>query len=194
MNNEIKEVFENSDQKKDKYRKTNSSNDKKKKRFQRRLRELIIKTAVLIIGIVLLTTVFFSIHVVHGNDMYPSIRDGDLVITYRLVNTYMSDHVFAYKHDGTTYFGRIVGVAGDTIEFDGKGFYRINGNNPYEDHFYDTNPSNANVIDYPYVVAEDSVFILGDYRLQTEDSRSFGSIPTRDLIGEVVLILRRRGF
>ena len=117
-----------------------SGDEKKKRRFQRRLKELIIKSIILVVGIILLTTVFFSIHVIHGNDMYPSLRDGDLVISYRLVNTYMADHVFEYKVDGQRYYGRIVAVAGDKIEFDGSGYYRINGNTPYEDQFYQTLP------------------------------------------------------
>lgn len=186
---EIKETIE-----KKKKPKKGVNDEKKKKRFQRRLKELIIKTLVLIVGIILLLTVFFSVHVNHGNDMYPSIRDGDLVITYRLVNTYMADHVFEYKVDGQRYYGRIVGVAGDRIEFDGNGYYKINGNVPYEDQFYETMADNSSGIKYPYVVPEDSVFILSDYRIQSEDSRVFGAIPIKDLVGEVVLQFRRRGF
>lgn len=174
--------------------KNGSTDEKKKRRFQRRLKELIIKTTILIVGIVLLTTVFFSIHVIHGNDMYPSLRDGDLVISYRLVNIYMSGHVFEYKVKGQTHFGRIVGVAGDKIEFDGNGYYRVNGNTPYEDKFYQTLPDNSSGIEYPYIVPTDCVFILSDYRLQSEDSRVFGAIPIKDLVGEVILQFRRRGF
>lgn len=171
-----------------------SDEEKKKRRLKKRTQELIIKTVVLIAGIIILVTLVFGVHVVHDNNMYPSLRDGDLVITYRLVNVYMSDHVFAYKHDGRVYFGRIVGVAGDVIDMTSDGYYKVNGNVPYEDHFYDTLSSSSKEITYPYKVPEKSVFILGDYRLQTEDSRSFGAIPIRDLEGEVALTLRRRGF
>ena len=180
--------------KKKKKNKTGTTDEKKKKRQQRRLKELIIKVVVLIVGITLLLTVFFSLHVIHGNEMYPSLRDGDLVITYRLVRTYMSDHVFEYKVDGQRYYGRIVAVAGDKIEFDGNGYYKVNGNVPYEDQFYQTLPNNSGGIKFPYVVPEDSVFILADYRIQSQDSRVFGAIPTKELVGEVVLQLRRRGF
>ena len=171
-----------------------SSEEKKKRRFKKRLQELIIKTLILIVGIVLLLTVFFSIHIIRGNDMYPSLRDGDLVITYRLVNIYMADHVFEYKVDGQRHYGRIVGVAGDRIEFDGKGYYKVNGNVPYEDQFYKTEEISSSGIKFPYKVPEDSVFILSDYRIQSEDSRVFGAIPIKDLVGEVVLQFRRRGF
>ena len=173
----------------------NKNQKKRKKRTtKQRIQELLIKTGILIVGIVILVTVFFSVNVIHGNDMYPSLRDGDLVITYRLVNNYMADHVWAYEYDGETHFGRIVGVAGDVIDMTGDGYYKINGNVPYEDQFYGTNPEIGTGINFPYTVPADSVFLLGDYRIQTEDSRVFGAISTKDLIGEVVLIFRRRGF
>ena len=171
-----------------------SIDEKKKKRQQRRLKELIIKTIILIVGVVLLLSVVFSVHVMHGNEMYPSIRDGDLVISLRLVRTYMADHVFEYKYDGQTHYGRIVAIAGDRIEFDGNGYYKINGSTPSEDQFYQTLPDNSSGIVFPYIVPEDSVFILSDYRIQSEDSRVFGAIPIKDLVGEVVLQFRRRGF
>lgn len=178
-------------------KKSNSGKKKKKKKkrtTKQRIQELLIKIGILIVGITVLVTVFFSVNVIHGNDMYPSLRDGDLVITYRLVNNYMADHVWAYKYEGETYFGRIVGVSGDVIDMSGDGYYKINGNVPYEDQFYATDPVTGQGIKYPYKVPEGTVFILGDYRIQTEDSRSFGAISTKDLIGEVVLTFRRRGF
>ncbi len=190
----IEEKKEDSIEPKKKTKKGSNSGKKKGRKLKRRLKELILKTVLLIVGIILLTTVFFSVHLNRGNGMYPSLRDGDLVITYRLTRTYMSDHVWAYKYDGETYFGRIVGVPGDVIDMTGDGYYRINGNVPFEDQFYETNPSSGQGVKYPYTVPEGSVFLLGDYRLQTDDSRNFGAIPTEDLIGEVVLTFRRRGF
>lgn len=171
-----------------------SEEAKKKRRLKKRIRELIIKIFVLFLGVYILVSYIFGVHVVHDNNMFPSIRDGDLVITYRLVGKYATDHVFSYKYNGRTYFGRIVGVAGDVIDIKDDGTYTVNGNVPYEDHFYDTVPSERKEIKYPYTVPEGSVFILTDYRLQTTDSRSFGAIPIKALEGEVALTLRRRGF
>jgi len=36
------------------------------------------------------------------------------------------------------------------------------------------------------------VFILGDYRTQSEDSRDFGAVPLDDIAGKVITVLRRR--
>ena len=39
---------------------------------------------------------------------------------------------------------------------------------------------------------EGSVFILGDYRTQSEDSRDFGAVPLTELEAKVITLLRRR--
>ena len=42
-------------------------------------------------------------------------------------------------------------------------------------------------------VPEGSVYVLGDYRTNTQDSRDFGAIPIKSVQGKVITILRRRG-
>jgi len=177
-------------------KKTDSKTSKKSKRerFNRRLRNLIIKVLTLVIGVFILTNFIFGLNVIHNNDMYPSLRDGDLVITYRLSKKYVADHVYAYRYEGNTYFGRIIGVPGDVIDITRDGYLKINGRVPYEDRYYDTFPASNSDIKYPYVVPEGSYFLLGDYRVGSSDSRVFGAIPAEDFIGEVALTLRRRGF
>ena len=48
-------------------------------------------------------------------------------------------------------------------------------------------------LEYPYAVPEGYVFVLGDYRTQTTDSRTLGAVPMGDVKGKVITILRRRG-
>ena len=43
-----------------------------------------------------------------------------------------------------------------------------------------------------YTVPADSVFILGDYRTQSEDSRDFGPVALTDVKAKVITLLRRR--
>ena len=70
----------------------------------------------------------------------------------------------------------------------------VNGNTPTEEVFYPTYPANGSEIQYPYTVPQGKVFILNDFREDTNDSRSFGAVDTGDLKGTLLLTMRRRGF
>ena len=49
-------------------------------------------------------------------------------------------------------------------------------------------------VSFPYTVEEGKAFILNDYREDTLDSRSFGTVDLSDIDGPLILSLRRRGF
>ena len=48
-------------------------------------------------------------------------------------------------------------------------------------------------LSYPYQVPENSVFVLGDYRTRSTDSRLYEAISLDQVEGKVITILRRRG-
>lgn len=79
---------------------------------------------------------------------------------------------------------RVVGLPGDTIEIrDGE--LLINGS-PVEEPYTD----DSFLLDFgPVDVAEGTVFVMGDNRDESFDSRRFGAIPTEDLIGRAFVII-----
>ena len=114
-----------------------------------------------------------------------------MVLAYRLHSDYQKGDVVFYTVDGATYMGRIVGRGTDVIYMDDSGTLVINGTNQGGEIMYPTYAKPGT--EYPYRVPEGSVYILGDYRTQTEDSRDFGPIPLDDIQGKVITIVRRRG-
>lgn len=166
---------------------------KKKKSTEKALLRLLIKLAVIaLIGWLLLTFVI-GIFVVHTNDMYPAVRDGDLLITWR-IDPPERGAIVAYTVNGERRFGRVVGIAGDVIEIGEGGYFRLNGGVPIETVYYETarDPESEQV--YPYTVPEDAVFVLNELRENTGDSRRFGAVPAADTDGSVGLLLRRRSW
>ena len=123
--------------------------------------------------------------------MFPAVKDGDLVIAFRFQREYAKNDVVVYTADGKTHIGRIVARATDVVTLDDSGKLLVNGTNQAGEILYPTYAKEG--IDYPYKVPVDHVFILGDYRTQTEDSRDFGPIPMENVEGKVITILRRRG-
>ncbi len=152
--------------------------------------ELLIKVAVTIVLVLILCFCIIGIHINHGNASYPMIKDGDLVITYRLAGIKAGDEV-AYTKDGVFKLGRVVAVGGDEVNINDS-FVMVNGLGIAEDVVYPTSSSGAKIT-FPYKVPENSFFLLNDFRSDADDSRSFGAVSDKECEGTVFLILRRRG-
>lgn len=121
----------------------------------------------------------------------PILKDGDLTLSYCLKQTFRPNDVIIYEVNGEKNFGRIIAVGGNEINIDGSGDVKINGISESGEIIY---PSyHKGDIKYPYQIPEGSVFVLGDYRTQTKDSREFGAIKESQIKGKVLTILRRRG-
>lgn len=152
----------------------------------------LIKLAVLaILGWVLFGLVF-GVAVMEGEDMYPRIRDGDLMVYYRMENEYHIGDVVTFTQDGRRCTGRIVAQGGDSVDFNESGQLLVNGSVQDEEVFYPTQPV-SDALTLPYRVPPGSVFLLCDFRTNATDSRTYGAIPLEDLDGKILTIIRRRG-
>lgn len=152
---------------------------------------LLTRVLLLAIGGWILFTWIFCVTSVRGNEMFPALKDGDLVFALRLQRDYVKNDVVVYEQNEDIHIGRIVARAGDTVEMDDSGTMLVNGTGQYGEIIYPTYAKAG--LEYPYQVPKGTVFILGDYRTQTEDSRDYGAIALEDVKGKVFTILRRRG-
>ena len=171
-------------------KKTAKSKKRKKKTAKDFAIEFFIKVGITALAVALLLIFVVGIHVNHGNSAYPMIKDGDLVITYKLDKGQNGVEI-AYKINGEVKFGRIVAKEGDVVNITDSGLL-VNDYGILEDVVYPTTSEGA-TISFPYIVPQGTVFVLNDYRADAGDSRTYGAIPLSDVEGEVVLILRRRG-
>lgn len=146
---------------------------------------------VAILAAVLLVVFSFVLCVfrVSGNEMYPKMQDGDLVLAWRLAGGYTKDDVVVYTVDGEQQVGRVIAKEGDIVDISDNGTVSVDGTTE-SDVLYVTEKGDA--LEYPYAVPKGYVFILGDYRTQAKDSRDFGAISIQDVQGTVIGLLRRR--
>ena len=166
---------------------------KKKKTTKQLVIGVLIKIGVIVLVVWGVFTFVLGITIHYGNNMHPMVRDGDLVITLRLQKPYINAAVM-YGHDGKTTVGRVIAMEGSVVDISDNGGITVNGNTPTEEVFYPTYPANGSEIQYPYTVPQGKVFILNDFREDTNDSRSFGAVDTGELQGTLLLTMRRRGF
>lgn len=152
---------------------------------------LIFRLTVITLAVWILFSQVFVLTQCEGMGMFPAIEDGDLVLGYRLQETYEKGDVVIYRRGDAVYLGRITALETDTVMMDDTGNFTVNGTTQGGDIMYPTYAKEG--IEYPYRVQEGHLFVLGDYRTQTQDSRDFGSIPLDNILGKVITIVRRRG-
>lgn len=150
------------------------------------LRLILIGT----IGYVLLTQVFLITRA-KGNDMFPAIKDGDLVIAFRIQKEYVKDDIAVYQNNDSFYLGRVVARETDVVTLDESGTLLVNGTVQRGEIVYPTLAKEG--FNYPMRIEEGDLFLLGDHRMESQDSRDFGPIGLKQVKGKVITILRRRG-
>ena len=143
-----------------------------------------------VIGYVLLTQVFLVTRA-SGNDMFPAIKDGDLVIAFRIQKDYVKDDIVAYENGELFHLGRVVARETDVVTLDETGILLVNGTVQKGEIVYPTLAKEGYT--YPMRIEEGDLFLLGDHRMESKDSRDFGPIGLNQVKGKVITILRRRG-
>ena len=83
--------------------------------------QLLLKIAFIVLAVFLIFTFLYGIVRINDVSMKPAIKDGDLVIYYRLDKRFISGDVAVFKDDGRTTTGRVVAVAGDTVDITKNG-------------------------------------------------------------------------
>ena len=152
---------------------------------------LILRSLIVIAAVYLIFSRVFMLTQAKGMGMFPAVKDGDLVVAYRLQSKYEKNDVVVYRAGGETRIGRVLAKGSDNIDIGEDGTVRVNGTVQTGEILYPTFPRQGD--EYPVKIPDNCLYILGDYRTNTKDSRDFGPIPMDGVKGKVITILRRRG-
>ena len=159
----------------------------------RMLAELLIKVAAAAALVWALFAFVLGLSVHYGNNMYPAVHDGDLLVSLRTQKPFINA-VVLYRVNGKTEVGRVIAVEGSVVDIAENGALTVNGVYPSEEVFYATYRAEGSSVSYPYTVGSGKVFILNDFRQDTNDSRTFGAVDKKDLKGPMLFTVRRRNF
>lgn len=157
-------------------------------RGDRIARKILIPLALLLALIVGAFYVFFSVIVVAGESMEPSLSSADVLLVTRSYSTaHRGDVVVFRTRDDEEHeqdlVKRVAAIEGDTISVD-NGIATVNG--LVEDvSGLTVSAADTTAVD-PLVVPAGSVFVLGDNRPIALDSRDFGPVPLTAIRGKAV--------
>ncbi|ADI00058.1 signal peptidase I [Salisediminibacterium selenitireducens] len=161
---------------------------------------LLLFTKVMTVAFVLFVLVrgfMFTNYIVYGQSMMPTIEDGERIIVnkigYEIAEPNRFDLIIFHVDETTDYIKRVIGLPGDHIEYNDDQLY-INGET-YEEPFLtdyleasDERPFTTDfILDellFASEVPEGHVFVLGDNRQNSVDSRHIGFVPMDEIVGQ----------
>ena len=150
--------------------------------------ELLLLT---LAAVFVLTTFFLRHSIVNGGSMMNTLQNGDVLIISDFLYTpkqydivVLEDHTTGYDHPLVK---RVIAVAGDEVTVTESGIF-VNGEPVRDDFVY------IGTTDYTYrpdslTVPEGEIYVLGDHRDDSSDSRIFGSVSVDAVLGKVLFRL-----
>ena len=157
------------------------------------LHDMIYLLAVIIVVLLLL----FRVVIVSGPSMYDTLWDGDWLLVLSGVfyrEPEYGDIIVASQdsfNDGEPIIKRVIATEGQTVDIDFEaGTVYVDGVAQEEDYTY-TLTTNEEGMTFPLTVDEGCIFIMGDNRGRSKDSRDpeIGLIDEREVLGKAVFLV-----
>jgi signal peptidase I len=163
------------------------------------LRDLAQTFVLTIVIFVLVQTFIGQPYQVEMHSMQGTLQPGQFLFVDKLTPRFDAYHrgdivVFAAptgagREEGTPFIKRVIGVPGDTVDIH-DGSVWINGAELDEPYVFaeaaGAQPTLAEETDH-WIVADDELFLMGDHRTASVDSRFFGPVPIGNVVGRAWL-------
>jgi len=159
-------------------------------RYSERYRTLLKNTiyALLVVAAVsvLIATLFMPVLEIYGNSMSPTLQNQDIVVSVKTGELQQGDICCLY-YNNHILVKRVIGVAGDVIVMNEDGEVFVNGIRLEEPYIQEKALGDCD-IEFPLTVPEQTVFVLGDNRSTSVDSRNslIGCVAVEEIVGKIL--------
>lgn len=148
-----------------------------------------VNTLIVVAAIaVLVATLLLPVLQIYGSSMTPTLQSGDIVVSLKDTDFARGDMV-AFYYNNKILVKRVIGMPGEWVDIDDDGNVYVN--NILLDEPYLPEGSKALGecdITLPYQIPDGRVFVMGDHRSVSVDSRStsVGCVAEEQLVGKLV--------
>jgi len=159
---------------------------KYKQRYKKLLKTTFYALLVVAAISVLIATLFLPVLEIYGNSMAPTLNNGNIVVSVKTSNLKRGD-ICCFYYNNQILVKRVIGKAGDIIVIEENGDVLVNGEKLKEPYVAEKTGDESD-IKYPYTVPENALFVLGDNRATSVDSRNalIGCIAADEIVGKIV--------
>ena len=137
--------------------------------------------------IIMITNLWVPVLQIDGSSMSPLLKMDEIVLVLKIDNPAKND-VVAFSRNENIHIKRVIAMAGDWVNISEDGAVSVNNERLNEPYVTELSVGSCD-IDFPYQVPAGTVFVMGDNRPWSKDSRDkqFGPVSREQTIGRVVL-------
>ena len=156
------------------------------KRFALTMRSTIFTLVVVAAIAILVAVLVMPVLRIYGRSMNDTLDEGDIVVSVK-TGTFETGDVIAFYYNNKILVKRVIGQSGDWIDIDTEGNVYVN-NVLVEEPFLKEKAFGDCNIALPYQVPDERIFVMGDNRVSSVDSRNtaVGCVAEEQVVGKIV--------
>lgn len=155
-------------------------------RYGRTLRSTVYSLIIVAAVAVLVATLWMPVLRTYGESMTPTLHEGDILITVK-TDDFKEGDIVAFYYNNKILVKRVIASSGEWVDIDDEGIVYVNNEPLYEPYINEPSIGDCN-IQLPYQVPDGRVFVMGDHRATSIDSRneSVGCVAQEQIVGKIV--------
>ena len=163
---------------------------RKRVSYDRRFRASIVSTLMTLVVVaaaaVLIAVLVLPILRIYGQSMSETLDNGDIVVSVKTADLETGD-IVAFYYNNTILVKRVIGQSGDWIDIAKDGTVSVN-QQELEEPYLDKKAYGEIDIKLPYQVPEGRIFVMGDNREISIDSRTMmiGCVAEEQIVGKII--------
>lgn len=161
----------------------------RRERYKRRYRSAVTSTVYTLITVaaaaVLVATLLLPVLRIYGTSMTPTLDNGQIVVSVKTGELEPGD-VVAFYYNNKILIKRVICSSGDWVDIQRDGTVLVNGQVLDEPYLTEKALGTCD-IELPYQVPDGRVFVMGDHRETSVDSRStsVGCVAQEQIVGRI---------